>query len=222
MNLTWQVLAGLQTVLLILFVAGPAAFRRVLRGRTRVANAAATLVPTAVDTSPTQIVAPPIAAAVAEPASEVQETWLRLRLGLHAVLESAAPVMTGSSWAELHRLLCVADRLHGVASPELALKGDDPVDALDRWHPLLSALAELRAVAANSTNEQDENQFAPLLAALVAAIDDLRDETPALPPPDSKREQELKQMISQFTRDSRDMLATIRKLENENTALREQ
>ena len=149
-----------------------------------------------------------------------QLAWLRLRGSLSALLEPVH-LSGGEDRAQnLHRLLCAADRLHDVASPEPTLRAD--ADDAQRWAPLLAALTDVRAAVRDLQDGGDlPSDLVIVLDAIVAAADELRAAPVVIAPPHTQREQELKLMISQFTTDSRDMLASIRRLENENFELRE-
>ena len=161
---------------------------------------------------------------------DTREGWRRVREGLHKVLEGAQPVMAHSSWDELHRLLCAADKLIGIPSPAISFRDDEEEDlpssseTEDRWRALTRGLQELRAAATDPAHAGlDDEAVAALLGALILAVDELRSH---LPEPkgqqESVRETELRQMILQFTHDSRDMLLCIRRLESENANLRTQ
>ena len=145
--------------------------------------------------------------------TETQSGWQRIRAGLCARLDETA--MSADQSDELHRLLCTVDRLLNVSSPERTLRpdGDSP-----SWGSLTASLVTLRQAHTAAAGGAANASLIAAVVAVIAAGDELRgaDATP----PATQREQELKQMISQFTKDSRDMLASIRRLESENVELR--
>lgn len=162
-------------------------------------------------------------------ATDTREGWRCLREALHKVLEGAQPVMAHSSWDELHRLLCAADKLHGVPSPAITFRDDEDDDlptettTEDRWRALVRGLQELRAAATDPDHPGlDDEDVKAMLGALILAVDELRTRGPEVSKQESARETELRQMILQFTHDSRDMLLCIRRLESENANLRTQ
>ncbi len=169
-------------------------------------------------------------ATLSSAADDTRDGWRRLRDGLHKVLEGAQPVMAHSSWDELHRLLCAADKLIGIPSPAMRFREDDDEDlptaseAEDRWRALVRGLQELRAAATDPARAGlDDEAVNAMLGALILAVDDLRSRAPEpVKQQDSVRETELRKMILQFTHDSRDMLLCIRRLESENANLRTQ
>ncbi len=165
--------------------------------------------------------------------AELTAGWTRVRAALHNVLESAQPVLEYSSWGELQRLLCAADQLIGTPSPTIAFRDDPEAEQNGRWGTLISGLTQLRAAAGKAQSEDaaearaettalDGNTTQAILGALVLAVDELRTANPEAAKHESSREMELRQMILQFTHDSRDMLTCIRRLESDNAALRSQ
>ena len=165
--------------------------------------------------------------------AELKAGWTRLRGALHKVLESAQPVLEHSSWGELQRLLCAADQLIGTPSPTIEFRDDPEPEQSGRWGTLISGLSQLR-LAANKGQSDDVPEDAAqatdldgattqaILGALILAVDELRTSNPEAAKHESSREMELRQMILQFTHDSRDMLTCIRRLESENASLRSQ
>ena len=163
--------------------------------------------------------------------AELKAGWIRVRSALHQVLESAQPILEHSSWGELQRLLCAADQLIGTPSPAIEFRDDTESNQSGRWGTLMSGLAQLRTAA--SSSEADAGDDTPgttlnedtthaILGALILAVDELRTAKPEAARHESSREMELRQMILQFTHDSRDMLTCIRRLESENATLRTQ
>lgn len=170
---------------------------------------------------PSPTVAAPTAVPDDQIGAAVRQSWTRLREGFHTVLSGAQPVLQNSVWSELQRLLCAADQLFGVPSPTLEFRDED-LDADARWNTLAQGLTELRRSIADSGAAPDDATAQALLAALVQTVDELRHDRPVQAQPESRRESELRQMITQFTIDSRDMLTCIRRLESENADLRAQ
>lgn len=147
------------------------------------------------------------------PLTETQIGWQRIRAGLCAQLDETDISVANAD--ELHRLLCTVDRLLNVPSPERTLRDDGGPAS---WAMLLASLSALSKAHATMSSEAADPLVTTAVAAVIAAAGDMR---PAeLTPQTSPREQELKQLISQFTKDSRDMLASIRRLELENVELR--
>ena len=159
--------------------------------------------------------------------SETQLAWMRLRASLDATLQSIAEsgltqASNGPEWDDIQRLLCAADRLHAVPSPELkALPSIESADG--QWAHLIQQLSNAKTAGANERDAEGKlpEQYAPVLAALLDTIGELRGEPLPAAQGESQREADLKKMISQFTQDSRDMLASIRRLESENLQLRD-
>ena len=163
--------------------------------------------------------------------AELKAGWIRVRSALHKVLESAQPILEHSSWGELQRLLCAADQLIGTPSPAIEFRDDTESNQSGRWETLMSGLAQLRTAASSSEADAggetpgttlNEDTTHAILGALILAVDELRTAKPEAAKHESSREMELRQMILQFTHDSRDMLTCIRRLESENATLRTQ
>ncbi len=164
---------------------------------------------------------------------ELKAGWTRVRGALHKVLESAQPVLEHSSWGELQRLLCAADQLIGTPSPTIEFRDDPEPEQSGRWAAVISGLTQLRAAASKAQTDHaaddnaepialDGDTIQAILGALILAVDELRTANSEAAKHESSREMELRQMILQFTYDSRDMLTCIRRLESENAALRSQ
>jgi hypothetical protein len=238
--MSWTLLALFQVALLtLLLFASAALMRRVQPAVANGATAKARKTPRAArDAAPTDDPAVELfdlrasVALLSSAAEDTREGWRRLRDGLHKVLEGAQPVMAHSSWDELHRLLCAADKLMGIPSPAISFREDEDEElpssgeTEDRWRALTRGLQELRAAATDPERAGlDDEAVTALLGALILAVDELRSHLPEAKvkvQQDSVRETELRQMILQFTHDRRDMLLCIRRLESENANQRTQ
>ena len=157
----------------------------------------------------------------ATPLSDTQQAWMRLRDGLTELLTSGNLTGAAGRVQEARRLLHAADRLHGVPSPAPVLAPDADPDG-EHWQHVLLALSDVRVAARERADHGDlPPELTVVLTGIVATADELRGTIGTIAPPETRREHELKQIIRQFTQDSRDMLASIRRLEIDNAALRD-